>query len=120
MNAVFLSIIGAFSFAFGDVFARRAVVQVLDAALGLLIIIPLALPFFTIILIFTSQIGSILSFSWPSYLWLSAAGIVTFVLGGPLYLKSVQLVGANATSIITRFHPLFSVIIGVSILGVDT
>ncbi|MFC1894173.1 EamA family transporter, partial [Chloroflexota bacterium] len=96
---------------------RRAVIQVLDAALGVMITVPLAVPFFMIILICTGQIDSILGFSWQSYLWLSAAGCNSFILARSLNLKSLQLIGANATVILTRVNPLVSVILGVSILG---
>ncbi len=117
MNAVFLSIIGAFSYACSSIFARRAVMHVSDAVLGVMITVPLGVPFFMIILIFTGQMGSILSFSWQSYLLLSTAGFLAFVLGRALHLKSLQLIGANTTTILTRVNPLVAVILGVSFLG---
>ncbi|MFC1893064.1 EamA family transporter [Chloroflexota bacterium] len=117
MNAVFLSIIGAFSYGLGNILGRRAVIQVTDATLGALVILPLSLPFFIIILIFTGQLGSVLSFSWQSYFWLSAAGIVAIASGGPLFLKSMQLIGANVTAVLTRVNPLVSVVLGIAVLG---
>ncbi|MFC1894312.1 EamA family transporter, partial [Chloroflexota bacterium] len=116
-NAVFLSIIGAFSFSCGVTFGRRAVTYVSDAALGIMITVPLAVPFFMLILIFTGESGSIFSFSWQSYLWLSAAGVFIFILGRSLNLKSVQLIGANTTAVLLRVNPLVSVILGISLLG---
>ncbi len=117
MNAVFLSLIGAFSYALGGTFGRRAVMHVSDAALGIMITVPPGVPFFMLVLIFTGEIGSIFSFSWQSYLWLSAAGFFIFILGRSLNLKSLQLIGANATVILTRINPLVSVILGISLLG---
>ncbi|MFC1893072.1 DMT family transporter [Chloroflexota bacterium] len=117
MNAVFLSIIGAFCFGFNGIFGRRAVMHVSDAALGIMITVPLAVPFLMIILIFTGQIGSVLSFSWQSYLWLSAAGLSTYILGRSLNLESLQLIGANETAILARVEPLVSVILGICVLG---
>ncbi|MFC1893484.1 DMT family transporter, partial [Chloroflexota bacterium] len=115
--AVFLSIIGAFCYGSSNIFARRAVMHVSDAVLGTMITVPLAVPFFMIILIFTGQMGSVLSFSWQSYLWLSAAGLDGFILARSLNLKSIQLIGANTTAILRGVSPLVSVILGVSILG---
>ncbi len=117
MNAVFLSIIGAFCYGSSNMFARRAVMHVSDASLGVMITVPLSVPFFMIILIFTGQMGSIFSFSWQSYLWLSAVGFNTFILARSLNLNSIQLIGANRTAILVRVSPLISVILGVSILG---
>ncbi|MFC1894212.1 EamA family transporter, partial [Chloroflexota bacterium] len=96
---------------------RRAVMHVSDAALGVIITVPLSVLFFMIILIFIGQIDSIFSFSWQSYLWLSAVGFNTFILGRSLNFKSIQLIGANTNAVLVRVAPLVSVILGVSFLG---
>ncbi|MFC1894080.1 EamA family transporter, partial [Chloroflexota bacterium] len=117
MNAVFLSLIGAFSFAFGITIGRRAVMHVSDATLGVMITVPLGVPFFMLVLISTGEIGSIFTFSWQSFVWLATAGVVNFVLASSLNFKSLQLIGANTTSILTRVNPLISVVLGISLLG---
>lgn len=110
------ALLTAISFAFNGIFIRRAVLKVSDASLGTLISVPMAVPFFFLILAFTGQLGSILRFSWESYFWLSMAGIVTFVVGRSLYYQCAQLVGANIAGILRRVSILISVVIGVSVL----
>ncbi len=117
MSAAAFAIAGAFSFAAGTLVTRRGVIKVVDTAVGVLIATPLSVLFFVLVLLAMGQIGSIFSFSWQSYLWLSAAGILHFVVGRYLFFNCVQLVGANITSIITRVSPLVAVILGISILG---
>ncbi len=117
MSAEAFAIIGALSFAFGNIVTRRAVTKVLDAAVGVLITVPISVPFFLLILIATGQIGSVVSFSWQNYLWLSAAGILHFVGGRSLFYSCAQLVGVNIANVMTRVNPLVSVFLGISVLS---
>ena len=61
-------------------------------------------------------VRSILNFSWQSYVWLSLAGILHFVVGRSLSYKCVQLVGANIAGILLRINILVAVVIGVLVL----
>ncbi len=117
MSAGAFAIIGALAFAFDAIVTRRAVIKVSNAAAGVMISAPLSVPFFLIILTAIGQIGSIFSFSWQSYAWLSTAGILHFVVGRSLNYTCVQLVGANRTNILRRVSPLVAVVLGVSMLG---
>ena len=107
----------AILFALNAVYIRRAVLNVSNASLGTLVTIPMALPFIFLFLSFTGQVRSILNFSWQAYVWLSLAGIVTFVLGRSLYYKCAQLVGANIAGLLRRVNILVSVILGISLLN---
>ncbi len=117
MSAEVFAIIGALAFAVNSIFTRRAVIKVVDAAIGVLITVPMGVPFFMLILIATGQTGSVVSFSWQSYAWLSAAGIVHFVVGRSLMYNCVKLVGANRAQVIVRVSPLVAVILGISVLN---
>ncbi len=117
MSAEVFAIIGAFVYAATGIATRRAVIKVLDATVGVLISVPMGLPFFMLILIATGQAGSVVSFSWQSYAWLSAAGILQFVVGRSLMYKCVKLVGANRAQVIARVSPIVAVILGVSVLN---
>ena len=70
-----------------------------------------------IILLATGQVGSITSFSWQEYGWLSAAGILHYVVGLPLSFSLTQLVGANIGNILRRLNMIVAVALGISILG---
>ncbi len=117
MSAWAFAIVGALSHAFGALATRRAVIKVPDATVGTLLSVPIGVPFYLLILIVTGQISSIASFSWQSFVWLSAAGIIHFMIGRALSYNCVQLVGANASQIITRVSPLVTAFLGISVLS---
>ncbi len=106
----------ALAFGLNNIFLRRAVLKVSDASIGILISVPMAVPLFFFILAVTGQAGSILSFSWQGYIWLSLAGIFHFAVGRALFYHCVQLVGANIANILRRTNILVSVIIGIALL----
>lgn len=110
------SLLTAISFGMNAIFIRRAVLRVSDASLGTLISVPMGVPLFFLLLAFTGQVRSVLEFSWQSYVWLSLAGVVHFVVGRSLSYKCIQLVGANIASILRRINILVAVCIGVFLL----
>ena len=114
---VLLALLGALAFAMNAIFTRRAVLKVIDPAVGILITVPLSVPFFMLILAIRGDLGSIASFSWQAYAWLVAAGIAHFIIGRSLNYRLIKMVGANLGSIINRFSPILSVILGVTVLG---
>ncbi|MFC1815105.1 EamA family transporter [Thermodesulfobacteriota bacterium] len=111
-----LAVLTAISFGLHGVFLRRAVLKVSKASLGILITVPMSVPLFFFILVFTGQIRSILYFSWQNYVWFSLAGIFHFVVGRTLAYQCVQLVGANIASLLRRINILVAVVVGVSLL----
>ncbi|MFC1961898.1 EamA family transporter [Chloroflexota bacterium] len=118
MSYVLLSVLGALLFSFNNVFQRRAVLRIADATTGVLITIPMSAIIFLLILLSLGQAGSILSFSWQSYLWLAAAGIVNYTIGRSLRYSLMQLSGANISNVlIFSSGPLFSVSLAVTLLG---
>ncbi len=117
MSAVAFAFLGALGFGLNAVFTRRAVIRVLDATIGVLITVPLSVVFYLLILIAMGQVGSIAAFSWQSYAWLSAAGIIHFIVGRMLNYNLVQLVGANITAILRQLYLIVAVILGISVLG---
>ncbi len=117
MSAVALAVLGALGYGFSAIFTRRAVVKVSDASVGVLISVPLGVLFFAIILIATGQIGSVVSFSWQSYAWLSAAGILHFVVGRSLNYSCIKLAGATISNVLSRASILVAVVLGISVLN---
>lgn len=111
------ALLSAVSFALDAIFIRRAVLKVPDSRIGMLISVPMALPFFIFILALSGQMQSILNFSWQSYVWLSLAGVLFFVVGRFLYYKCIQIIGANITFIFARVNIIVAVVIGISALN---
>jgi drug/metabolite transporter, DME family len=106
----------AILYAANTILIRRAVLKVTNASIGILISVPMAVPLFFLTLVFTGQVRGILTFSFQSYVWLSLAGILHFVVGRSLYYGCVQLVGANIASLLRRSNILVSVVIGITVL----
>ncbi|MFC1945417.1 EamA family transporter [Chloroflexota bacterium] len=118
MGYVFLSILGALCFASHDVILRRAVIRVSDATIGVLITIPMSVVLYLGILAYLGQLGDILSFSWQSYVFLSAAGIITYTIGRSLLYSLMKISGSNISNVlITSGVPMISVILGITLLG---
>ena len=106
------ALMAAASYASNTILVRRAVLKIPDANLGILISVPMAVPLFFLILVFSGRTGSILEFSFEAVVWLSLAGILHFVVGRSLYYECVQLVGANIAGILRRTNILVAVGVG--------
>jgi drug/metabolite transporter (DMT)-like permease len=111
------ALLSASSFAANKIFIRRAVLKVSDASLGILISVPMAVPLFFMILLFTGKARTIIGFSWQAYAWLLLAGTVHFIIGRSLNYKCTQVVGANIGNILSRADIPVSVTIGISWLN---
>ena len=117
MSAIAVAIVCAFAFGFNNIAERRAVIRVRDAAIGIMLSVPISVIFFMLAIIVIGQVGSIASFSWQNYGWLSAAGVIHFVVGRSLNYKVIQLVGANVSNVVRRTNALVSVILAITVLG---
>ena len=111
-----LALLSAGFFGMNKIFLRRAVLKVSDASLGTLISVPMSVPLFFLVIVFSGKIQNILGFSWQGYVWLSLAGILHFVVGRSFNYHCVQLVGVNITNLICRSNILVSVVIGITLL----
>lgn len=116
MTGSVFSLFSAVFFAFHALFVRRAVLEVSDTNVGILISVPAALTVLFPILFFSGELRVLLDFSWQSCFWLSTAGIFFFLIGRSLIYKCTQLVGANITAILVRMNVVVSVVIGIAVL----
>lgn len=116
MTGSTFALLCALTFAFAAISTRRAVVTGPAVMHGVLISIVISLPFFLFILIASDQVADITRFSLIGYAWLSAAGILHFVIGRWMFFKSVQLSGANVTSILRRTDSLVALFFGAAVL----
>ena len=117
MNGPALAVLGAIFFAVSTIFMRRAVIQIPDATLGVLVSVPTGVFFFLLIMFCTNQTGLLAELSWQEIFFFSAAGILQFAVYRSFMYSCVKLVGANITSALRRIRTIVAVILGVSILG---
>lgn len=117
MSGSVFAVLSAFFFAFNAMFTRKAVVKVPDATIGILITVPLGALFSLLILITGGHLSGVVGFPWQNYVWLSAAGVVHYLVGRSFNYNCVQMVGANIGSILVRLRIFVTVTLGVSMLG---
>jgi drug/metabolite transporter (DMT)-like permease len=117
MSGAPLALLSAACYGLNRVVVRRGVIKVSDPTVGVLISVPLSLPFFLLILVAMGRVHDIISFPWQSYAWLSLAGIIHFVGGRSLGYAATQLLGANIGSVMGRVAPIAAVTLGISLLG---
>ncbi len=117
MSSAILAILSASCFALDRIFLRRGVIRISDPTVGLLITVPLSLPFFLIILAIMGRVHDIVSFPWQNYIWLLVAGLIHFVAGRMFLYKAIQFIGANFTAVVAGISPIIAATIGISILG---
>ncbi len=117
MSGAPLALLSAACYGLNRVVVRRGVIKISDPTVGVLISVPLSLPFFLLILIAIGRVHDIVSFPWQSYVWLSLAGVIHFVGGRSFGYAATQLLGANIGSIMGRVAPIAAVTLGISLLG---
>ncbi|MFC1962722.1 DMT family transporter [Chloroflexota bacterium] len=112
-----LAFIAAFLFGLNDLFTRRAVLRVKDISAGVAVSVLISVPVLFLALIISGKVGDLLRFPWHGYLWLLGAGLIQQYVARHVKYKTVQLVGANISSILMRSQPLVAVSLGVFVLG---
>ena len=117
MSGLVLALLSAACWGLDRIALRRAVIKVSDATAGVLITVPLSLPFFFIILLAMGRVHDIVSFPWQSYIWLSVAGVIHFIAGRMLKYTATQLLGANISAIVGKISPIIAATLGISLLG---
>ncbi len=117
MNGSLLALLSAFFFAASMICTRRGVVRITDPALGGYISVFIAPPLFLLAAAVASDLQSITTFTWKEYAYLVLAGIIHFVLGRSSSYWSMKYLGANMASIFVAVNPVYTILLGVFILG---
>ena len=117
MSGSLLALLSAFCFAASMICTRRGVLRIKDPALGGYISVFVAPPMFLLAAMAVSDLPSITTFTWKGYGLLALAGIIHFVLGRSSNYWSLKYLGANMTSIIVAVSPVYTILLGIFILG---
>jgi len=111
------AILTAASFALSQILIRRSTYQSEESFTPLVISMLVGTPIFLILVTGFGEWDEFISFSWQQYALLAAAGLVHLVIARYLFFNSTRIIGANPTVAITRASVIFSVILGVLLLG---
>lgn len=111
-----LALLAAVTFAANNAFARRGVLKgtVLQA---MAISVPLGVPLFLIAALSTGSTALVLNFTGNSWVLLSLAGIVHFVLGRYCNYRAVKAMGANLAGPLIESSLLVALVLAVLLLG---
>jgi len=115
MLAEALAILAAFSFGLNLVTSRRGLVSG-HIYTGVLISVAVGVPMFLLLSVTTREFYDA-TVSLDAVIALALAGVLHFGVGRALLYKSVHLVGSNITGSITASNTLYSVLLGVVVLG---
>ena len=112
----FLALMSALTFALNNASARRGVLtgSVLQA---MAISVPFGVPFLFVATILFGGYAALGKFSMASLLWLSAAGIVHFVMGRYCNYRGTKAIGANLVGPLQDMNIIYSMGMAVFWLG---
>ena len=112
----FLALLAAATFALNNAFARRGVLSgtVLQA---MAISVPFGVPLFLIAALATGSTFHVANFSANSWVLLSAAGVIHFVLGRYCNYRAVKAMGANLAGPLMESSVLVALVLAVALLG---
>jgi drug/metabolite transporter (DMT)-like permease len=72
--------------------------------------------YFLIISFVTGEVSTILHFSWQAFLFFAASGIIHFSLGRSCAYRSIQLVGATRSYIVTGLSTVVAIVLAIVVL----
>jgi len=110
-------LLSAFCFAANMICSRRGVLRIKDAGLGGYISVAVAPPLILAMAVIGGELHSITSFTWKGYAYLAAAGITNFVFGRSAGYRAIQHLGANMAAILSSLNLIYSILLGIVILG---
>jgi drug/metabolite transporter (DMT)-like permease len=111
------AILTAASFAITQILVRRATYQSDESFTPVAVSMLVGTPIFVIAVTVAGEWGELRSFTWEQYALLCAAGLVHLIFARYLFFNSTRIIGANPTAAITRTSVIFSVIMGIVLLG---
>ena len=73
-------------------------------------------PFFLLVTFVTGEIYPLYQFPWKAQVLLALSGVIHLALGRTWAYKSIQLIGATRSTVITGLNPIVSIVLAIIIL----
>lgn len=116
MLAGFLALLSAATFALNNASIRRGV---LTGSLwqAMAITVPLGLPVFFLVALFSGTLGAVADFSLNSWLILGSSGIIHFIWGRYCNYRATRAIGTNLTAPLQQVNLIISLVLAIIVLG---
>lgn len=115
MLAALLGLVSAAAFGANAIIVRRGMVRMSSTYVATLTIFTGPV-FFFIIATATGEIFRLREYPWETYLLFVVAGICHFALGRSWAYRSIQLIGATRSNIVTGLNPIVTTVLAMMIL----
>jgi DME family drug/metabolite transporter len=116
MLGAILGLLSAAGFGANTVITRRAMLRVSANYIATLTVFTGPI-FFLAAAVLTGEIWKLLHFPWQAHAFLALSGIVHFALGRSWGYRSIRLIGATRSNIVTSLNPIVTVLLAILILG---
>jgi drug/metabolite transporter (DMT)-like permease len=116
MLGIILGFGAAIAFACNLVIARRGVLRVSSNYVANISIL-IGPVFSLVVVLVTGHLYEIGDIPWKACLFFSLSGIIHFAFGRTWAYKSIQLIGANRSNIVTSLSPVVSITLALIVLG---
>jgi drug/metabolite transporter, DME family len=116
MFGAILGLLSAAGFGVTNVITRRAMLRVSANYIATLTVLTGPI-FFLAAAVLTGEIWKLLHFPWQAHAFLALSGIVHFALGRSWGYRSIRLIGATRSNIVTSLNPIVTVLLAILILG---
>ena len=116
MLGAILGLLSAIGFGVTTVIIRRAMLRVSANYIATLTVFTGPI-FFLAAAVLTREIWKLSHFPWQAHAFLALSGIVHFALGRSWGYRSIRLIGATRSNIVTSLNPIVTVLLAMLILG---
>jgi drug/metabolite transporter (DMT)-like permease len=116
MFGAILGLLSAAGFGVTTIIIRRAMLRVSANYIATLTVFTGPI-FFLAAAVLTGEIWKLLHFPWQAHAFLALSGIVHFALGRSWGYRSIRLIGATRSNIVTSLNPIVTVLLAILILG---
>ena len=116
MLGAILGLLSAAGFGANAVITRRAMLRVSANYIATLTVFTGPIFFFGVAAL-TGEIWKLSHFPWQAHAFLALSGVVHFAFGRSWGYRSLRLIGATRSNIVTSLNPIFTVLLAMLILG---